>query len=217
MDRALFNYKSVVEDLFYLKRTWYNEIDSGELRRGTAILRRLLLEGEYSALWRFLKFEKEPSVICVNLDVVLPLFDSAKIVFAFASGAKIAGIQCSSIVFHEGDECLAYTEEVAESSIVRMSISQYIKSTTAFVEGKKISRREYIQFIANKCGGVHLKKRKEILTDEFKSIKNLEDKVYINFQDAFFHEVQSIGQAVTNSESCELLLQRYGEAVSKQL
>lgn len=214
MRNYLLDYRTVVEDLLYLKKTWYNTVDEGELRRGTAILRRLLVEGEYGNLWRYLGFVKEPSVVCVDLDSILPYFSPSKIVFAFAGGAKIAGLQSTSLFLHEGDECTAYTDEVAEKSIKSMPVSRYINSTTAYIDGRNISRKEYIQFIANKLGGVHLKKKNEILRDEYHSLKKLEGKVYINFLDAFFHEVQCIGQAIIDSSDCDIIINKFNDAIS---
>lgn len=214
MRNYLLDYRAVVEDLLYLKKTWYNTVDEGELRRGTAILRRLLVEGEYGNLWRYLGFVKEPSVVCVDLDYILPYFDSFNIVYAFAGGAKIAGVQFVTLVFHEGDECTAYTEKVVSDSFKKIPISKYIDSSTAIVDERRISRKDYIQFVANKFGGVHLKKKHEILTDEFQSIKKLEGKVIINFLDAFFREIQCIGQAITDSGDCEIIINKYNEAIS---
>lgn len=203
-----------MEDLLYLKRSWYNELDRSELRRGSAILRRLFIEDEYGKLWRILGFGKQPTVICVDLDSVLPLFDPTKMVFAFASGLRLSGIQYSPILIHEGDECTAYNEQVAENSIVSMTISKYLDSTAVFFDNKKISRRECVQFCANKLGGVHLEKLGEKLSDEFQALKKLENRMFINFVDAFMREIQCIGQAIVNSNDCNRVIDKYNEMIS---
>ncbi|GMU90517.1 MAG: hypothetical protein AMXMBFR49_27220 [Chlorobiota bacterium] len=209
----LFEFKPVIEDLLYLKRNWYNKLDEGELRRGTAIFRRLLIEGEYGNLWRRLGFPKEPSVLCVDLDYLLPCFDGSHIVYAFAGGVKIEGLHLTTMVLHEGDESAAFSEEKANNCIRSMPLSKYLSSTTAVIGDNKITRQEYIMFVANKKGGVHLKKNKEILSEKFESIKKLEGKVVVELLDGFYREIQSVGQAITDSDDCQKLLSAFNQLI----
>jgi hypothetical protein len=44
--------KTVVEDLTYLKDEWDQNIDDAAIRRGSTVLRRLLVNGELQRAWR---------------------------------------------------------------------------------------------------------------------------------------------------------------------
>jgi hypothetical protein len=63
---------AVAEDLEYLSG-WGSEISNAEIRRGTAILRRLLVEDAYGTAWRTVGRCKQPSLMAVDLFVVEPI------------------------------------------------------------------------------------------------------------------------------------------------
>ena len=54
--------KIVAEDLNYLLNEWDQEISDDSLRRNSTVLRRLLVEGDYSNAWRMIGLEKEPKI-----------------------------------------------------------------------------------------------------------------------------------------------------------
>ena len=56
----------VAEDLTFLL-TWGGRISTPDIRRGSATLRRLLIEGTYGNAWRAAGFLKEPTVLAPDL------------------------------------------------------------------------------------------------------------------------------------------------------
>ena len=57
---------AVAEDLTYLGE-WGPAIGDPEIRRGSAVLRRLLVEDAYGAAWRAIGQAKQPSLVAVHL------------------------------------------------------------------------------------------------------------------------------------------------------
>jgi len=55
----------VADDLQYLAE-WGPEISDGKIRRGSAVLRRLLVEDVYGHAWREIGKDKQPSLIAVK-------------------------------------------------------------------------------------------------------------------------------------------------------
>jgi hypothetical protein len=77
------------EDLRHLRRDWGGKITVEELRRGTPVLRRLLVENHYGNAWRAVGFEKQPTVKAIDL-CANPL--PADNIIALAWGVKLRGV-----------------------------------------------------------------------------------------------------------------------------
>ena len=72
------NIQVVVEDIEYLRAGWGGSLSDPEARRGSAVLRRLLVENAYGDAWRALGFHGEPRVRAVDLKQIIgstPLSD----------------------------------------------------------------------------------------------------------------------------------------------
>jgi len=91
----------VAEDLEYLA-TWCGDIKYPEIRRGTAVLRRLLVEVAYGHAWRSLGRPKQPRLIAVDLDMILGN-DWNLMDIALAGGADFRGVQMAAMVIHKGN------------------------------------------------------------------------------------------------------------------
>ncbi len=61
---------AVAEDLEYLA-TWSGNITDPEIRRGTAVLRRLLVEDAYGTAWRAVGKTRQPTLIAVDIDLMV--------------------------------------------------------------------------------------------------------------------------------------------------
>lgn len=61
---------AVAEDLEYLAQ-WGSDISNADIRRGTAVLRRLLVEDAYGTAWRAVGEVKQPSLPGVDLTLLL--------------------------------------------------------------------------------------------------------------------------------------------------
>ena len=67
--------KTVAEDLDFLMNKWNEEIDDVSLRNSSAILRRLLLDGDgnraYRTAWQKIGFQGVPRIIAVDSDELI--------------------------------------------------------------------------------------------------------------------------------------------------
>ena len=85
---------SVSEDLLYLQDEWGTSIEDAALRRGSAVLRRLLVDGDLGRAWREVHFSGEPKVEASTLRPILERHPGRKeLQFASAGGAEYGGIQ----------------------------------------------------------------------------------------------------------------------------
>ena len=91
---------AVAEDLEYLSQ-WGEDISNGEIRRGTAILRRLLVEDSYGAAWRAVGEVKQPTLPAVDLSVLLGN-DTNNVVYALAGGAHFRGVHMACMMLNKG-------------------------------------------------------------------------------------------------------------------
>ena len=82
--------KIVADDLLYLAH-WGPKISDGEIRRGSAILRRLLVEDVYGCAWRAIGKSKQPKLIAIDLDLIATPDNLSEIIFALAAGANFNG------------------------------------------------------------------------------------------------------------------------------
>lgn len=80
--------KIVADDLQYLA-SWGPSISDGEIRRGSAVLRRLLVEDVYGSAWRAIGNHGQPKLLAVDLSPITTPDILPEIVFALAAGAII--------------------------------------------------------------------------------------------------------------------------------
>jgi len=195
---------AVAEDLRYLAG-WGGQITDAEVRRGTAVLRRLLVEDAYGHAWRTIGQQKEPTLLAVDLDqLVRPI--TIPIHLALAGGANFRGMQYAALLVHRGASPLGGNppKPIREGGYPferAYTISEYLASASGIVDGCKFNRREVIKYIANVKGGVHLspKQRKT----EAKLVARLgkaEKKLMIQMSDGLLIEAVAIGQALGTSD-----------------
>ena len=87
---------AVAQDLEHLNDEWGPETSDPDIRRGSSVLRRLLVEDVYGAAWRAVGFSKQPKLIAVDLWNCVGGVDSASILCALAWGAHFRGLFMSS-------------------------------------------------------------------------------------------------------------------------
>jgi len=197
---------AVAEDLEYLS-SWPGDIQDPEIRRGTAVLRRLLVEDAYGAAWRATGRSKEPTLIAIDLDLMIGNHVSA-VFMALACGANFRGLKTATFCMHKGPPF-----ENSPPGPIRQdgfpferlfTLSQYLKSTSGVVSGRPFNRREVIKYIANVKGGVHLSPR--MRKQEMKLIERLgkaEKKVRFHNTDGILVQAVAIGQCLGGSTDAE--------------
>ncbi|HOX87943.1 MAG TPA: hypothetical protein PLY04_18340 [bacterium] len=205
----------VAEDLEYL-RTWGADISEPDIRRGSAVLRRLIVESVYSNAWRAAGLHKEPRLIAVDLNNIVAAGDLDKVVFVLAAGAEFRGLYVATAMMNEG----AVAPEPPNPALLRENgfpgerlygISEYTKSHSAYAFGKWISRSDVIKYIANVKGGVHLtpsqrKREAELIA----RVDKIERRINAMGTDGLLLEIVAIAQAIGRSEDANKFIARIG-------
>ena len=203
---------TVAEDLEWLAASWKSGADAVAVRHGSAILRRLLLEGELGYAWRSVGFTGEPAVEAVDIASVLDGILPAKVSLALCTGGTFDGMTVAGVVtmhLRPGEEMPRPHRRDSATPIKRLfKLNAYLNAPCAIVDGSIIRRHDLIKYIALVRGGVHLgRKRKEEkrLVDR---VGPLEQRVNIRSIDGLFFEALSIGQALGESADCLELVRR---------
>ena len=203
---------TIVQDLIYLRK-WMTDPPDDEIRRGSAILRRLLVERELGNAWRSLGYEKEPRIAAMDLKAAVTGRAEASLVFALAGGGTYKKWKCACMALWKNEK--PPDGEVAPVERP-FGLSEYIESPSAFVEGQTISRRNVIQYMANVRGGVHLGTQKARRQENMFICRmaKLEGAVNAFMLNGLLYELLSIGQAVSQAPDSSLLIEAYNHGGS---
>lgn len=203
---------AVAEDLEYLSQ-WGSEITNAEIRRGTAILRRLLVEDAYGVAWRAIGELKQPILPAVDLSLLLGEH-SNQVVYALAGGALFRGIHMACMMLNKGNAALggAPPEPIRSNGypFERMfALSEYLSSLSGVVEGLSFNRREVIKYLANVKGGVHLSAQQRKAEEKLIArLGKIEKKFMVHNTDGLLVEAVAIGQALGNSFDAKLFIEK---------
>lgn len=208
MDPSLI--KVVAEELEYLKN-WGKQTQNPEFRRGSGVLRKLLVEGAYSNAWRAVSFERQPKLIAVDIHWHLNGRPLDNLVWALAGGAEIDGLVGVAAIKWRGANL--HSTRPLEGARLRINsfpgdriytVSEFLESPSGYNGSEVFSRREVIQYVAYIQGGVHLsnheRKKEEAL---IKRMKPLEKAIVVQGIIGFNLEIAAIGQALAHSEDAE--------------
>jgi hypothetical protein len=192
---------TVADDLNYLKQ-WGPTISDGDIRRGSAILRRLLVEDAYGQAWRSIGRPKQPGLIAVDISSLATLPD---VVFALAQGADFRGLHFAGMLLNKGSVPIGNLSAPLRAhgypGEKEFTLSAFLVSPSGMIEGRAFSRRDVIKYIANVKGGVHLSANQR--TAEQKLVARLgkiEKKITVHTTDGLLVEIVAIGQALGKSE-----------------
>jgi hypothetical protein len=201
---------AVAEDLEYLSR-WGSDISNAEIRRGTGVLRRLLVEDVYGTAWRVVGGVKQPSLIAV--DLALLLGDQAhRVVYALAWGSLFRGVHMASPVLIKCGEPIGgpAPEPIREGGYPferSFVLSEYLSSLSGIVEGRNFNRRDVIKYLANVKGGVHLSSpARKAETSLIARLGKIEKKILVHNSDGLLVEAVAIGQALGNSSDAKAFI-----------
>ncbi len=217
------NLRIVAEDLEYLRIGWSTGMDDAELRRGTAILRRLLVDGGHCrnllAAWRAAGFDGQPTVRVSPFpgDLEHPL---KHVSWGTAGGLMAPGttvLAGRTIVFDVGPagpdgEPTARTE-YDPTPPPKMRITDYVSAPCAVAYGEVITRREMIKYVANYLGGVHLGLGIKTPSSDKDMIRRIEawlDRLTVSGfgKEGPYIEILAAGQALGRSVDMTRLVQR---------
>lgn len=189
----------VSQDILYVRREWDEDIDDASLRRGSTVLRRLLVENELQRAWRAVGLDGQPMITTPAFSSTLESIALEKLVFATAGGARYKGAQLSGIY-------LELTNEIHEAKIEKlreggppleaMSLTQFVDGTCVVVSGQVVSRRLLIKYISNKLGGAHYDPKRSLDEPVFSLLDSARERIQILDKPAVYFELLSIGQAL---------------------
>jgi hypothetical protein len=216
-------------DLCHIAKETAPECDDHQLRRVSVQLRNLLIEDCFVRSWKLLQLQpKSPTVIAPRLrtDGLGPND------FAVAGGGDLGGVSIAKFRYMPGralsaEEMKANYEREKKDFEYPFSVSEYKDSCAVYVGGQKISRKQLVQYVANKKGGAHLdnsrKKDEQAYSALDAALKTslvfgarhgADGKLDLPGKNAVYLELLSIGQYLTSSpdskrfvESAQSLLQ----------
>ncbi|MCW6532132.1 hypothetical protein NED98_17930 [Sphingomonas sp. MMSM20] len=226
---------SVADDIEWFEKEWctlYEPPSDADIRRGSAALRRLLVEDYLGAAWREFGFKKQPIVLGPDVIALAAKqgHEIGRVAALIAGGATINGLQAAMIGFarvdHPDTGVSADAEEgfaVASFNILRDArrqpedndlaglvntrwhLSNYLDAPGAIRRGEEIPRRDIVGYVANVGGGVHLRATNKKKEKIYAFVEELINKVRVDTMDGIFFEILSIGQAIGRSEDLRRL------------
>jgi len=200
----------VIEDLEHLRDEWGPNIQDPDIRRGSAVLRRLLVENVYSRAWRDAGFERQPTVIAVDINKMIG-DETASVVCCLAWGVRFRGVHMATVLNNRGAKPVgnasAPLREDGYPGEREYSISEFTESTAGIAEGVLVSRREVIKYVANIKGGVHLgQKTKAAEKKLIRKLEKFEQKIQNHTTDGILVELVAIAQAIARSDDAAKLI-----------
>jgi len=226
---------SVADDIEWFEKEWctlYEPPSDAEIRRGSAALRRLLVEDYLGEAWRKFGFEKQPRVLGPDV-VALTAKQSheiRRIAALIAGGATMNGIQAAMIglarvdnpntgvsadaeegfaveTFNIARDARGQPEDNDLAGLINKEwhLSNYLDAPGAVRRGEEIPRRDIVGYVANVGGGVHLRVTNKKKEKVYALVEELINKVSVDTMDGVFFEILSIGQAIGRSEDLRKL------------
>jgi hypothetical protein len=203
--------RSVAEGLAYLRkwlelRAWTDAPPPDDIRQGSVLLRRLLLDRDLVRAWHSAGFEGEPEIVAVDLAATVAAQGPGTPEFALAGSARNTGEDRAGIAVRKSGT-------PAAGPVLRVySLSQYLESPSIVLGRTTIARREVIKYLALANGAseaASVKGRKK--EQEFAAyMQRLETKANGYRAHALQLELYSIGQAVAQTPDVRKLLESAG-------
>jgi hypothetical protein len=202
----------VTADLRYLKSEWNESVDDDALRRGSTVLRRLLVDGELQRAWKAAGLEKEPVVTCSTLKPILNSERVERIRFAAAGGAHYHGAELRGALMVNYAKTPDQIKSDYEAGLPaeELGLRRFVEAPCIVVAGQLVVRRVLIKYVTNKLGGAHHDRKRGtdyeeqlfVLLDEARAQIRLLDKPAVYF------ELLAIGQSLASSPDVQRLYER---------
>jgi hypothetical protein len=145
-----------------------------------------------------------------------------------AGGGAVGGLSIGNAKFMPGralsaEEVKALYEREKNDMAYNFSLSEYKDSCAVHMEGRKITRKQLVQYIANKKGGAHLDPQRKKDEEAYSALdKAIADPVIFGGQpaqngqpelpgkNAVYLELLSIGQFLTQSPDTKRFIEAAG-------
>lgn len=145
--------RHLVEDLAYLREmVGKDELDAPQLRRASAVLRRVLVEGDLIEVAgpRIGKL----MILSPDIGALHRANDRETIPFAAAAGACLFGVELAAMLVNSGPtpkDLPGYHPDAR----VQLNMENFLKQRVICLHGDWVTRHQIIKFVANIGSGVH--------------------------------------------------------------
>ena len=145
--------RHLIEDLAYLREmVGRDQLEAPELRRASAVLRRLLVDGDLvevagPRLGRLM-------ISSPDLGPLHRANDSEAIPFVAAAGASLVGIEMQALIVNAGTKPRNLPEYKPDAR-VQLALENFLKQRVICLNGEWVTRHQIIKFVANVGSGVH--------------------------------------------------------------
>jgi hypothetical protein len=190
----------VRDDLSYLVNDWPGgEIRDDEIRRSSAVLRRLFNYRDLVKVWVTV-VGKQDFLVPSSFIHVADINRLREVNFATSSPAQNVGMKIFAAMefnkIQEGPAPVSIKEEVAP-------LKRYLNQPACVISGVLITREELVQFVANKLGGAHFDDGRDKPNERVIQVMT---QYVIGNRPALIHEMLSCGQVLAGSESTKELI-----------
>lgn len=145
--------RTLAEDTDYLRvLVAQDHLDAPELRRASAVLRRLLVEGvlvEVAGPRIGKAMIRSP-----DLSPVHRSNEQEAIAFAATAGAKIFGVEMALMMLNAGPMARDVPGYHPDRTVL-LSVEHFLKQRVICLHGQWVTRHQIIKYVANVGGGVH--------------------------------------------------------------
>lgn len=211
--------RTVAEDIEYVAGEFGPSITTAALRRGSNVLRRLLVYDDFLKARKAAGIPGKPVVEAPRGEVFLEIPGHSKVAVVVAGGGEYAGIEAALAVINAGGHPIPLPPGVNPLGHV-FGLGEFLNSIGIYVEGLRIRRRDIISYVANKLGGTHLDTRRSgKIKNKFEALDRNADRLQIgdvpsvNGKNAVYFELLSIGQLFAKSAAAKDYLEWYRQAV----
>ena len=198
---------SVLGDLRWIDTANLQHADDGTLRELSARLRRLLVDGggTLQRYRRAIGLRGEPRVSFTDF----PVDEMAT--FSQSAGARRAGGIVGGLQFFNRaltpEEIEAHYEQGKGMNARHLPLSKWLNGRCMTISGVAVTRRDVINYVANKLGGVHLDHARNAKTAPgFIALDAARSTFRVGDQDAAYAELTAIGQQFGESAEVRDLL-----------
>ena len=205
--------RTIIEDLEYLRTTRNGQVSDAEVRRGSAVLRRLLVEDIYGQAWRDVGLPRQPTVIAVDINGLVDAAHRGDVVLALCSGLMMSGVSMAGVtIFKRHIPTSQPSPPLTPDGFPgerEFGLSEYLSSEAGIVGGRSATRRDVIKYFANVKGGVHLGQRQKKAEAKLVArMTKFEKRVSIIRRDGLLAEFIAIVQAVARSPDTHIFIAR---------
>jgi len=204
--------EGVADDLRLLHEDWGDAADDHTLRRGSTLLRRLLVDAQLQRAWKGAGFEKEPEIEGGTLKEILKIVPVQEIALASVGGAKYEGGEIRGLMSLNNELGNAEAYEMAQAALAteKLGLRGWTEGACMVVQGIPVPRRVLVKFISNKLGGAHFDASRGASLEErqFALLDEVRERLRLMGKDAVYFELLSVGQTLAASMDVQRFLER---------